>query len=229
MFERLSVEKFDLLVKILTDLQDAGILKHLVLVGSWCQDFYRYQFGNPPQIPATKTMDADILIPRRMPRVNTPVDIVAIMKKNDFVFEIGTPSGLYKFYHPMLKVEFLTDPGAKADEAIRHFKQLGITAQELHFMSLPLTYKYPLTYKHLTLNIPEPEAFALHKLIVCQRRINKEKAEKDRLTTQGMFLFIQNDPQRIKRLHQIINELSKGWQKRIKAALENTGLKLPLQ
>lgn len=47
------MEKFDLLVKILGDLQEVGILKHLVLVGSWCQDFYRYQFGNPPQIPAT--------------------------------------------------------------------------------------------------------------------------------------------------------------------------------
>lgn len=81
------MEKFDLLMKVLSDLQDAGILKYLVLVGSWCQDFYRYQYGNPKEIPATKTMDADILIPRRMPRVDPPVDIVAIMKKNDFIFE----------------------------------------------------------------------------------------------------------------------------------------------
>jgi hypothetical protein len=221
------VEKFDLLVKVLGDLQDVGILKHLVLVGSWCQDFYRYQYGNPKEIPATKTMDADILIPRRMPKVNPPVDIVAIMKKNDFVFEIGTTSGLYKFNHPMLKVEFLTDPGAKPEEVTRHFEQLGVNAQELHFMSLPLTYNYPLTYKHLTFNIPEPEAFALHKLIVCQRRINKEKAEKDRLTAQGMFQFIQADPKRVERLHKIFGEQSKGWQKTIRKALENTGLELP--
>lgn len=221
------MEKFDLLVKILSDLQEVGILKHLVLVGSWCQDFYRYQFGNPKEIPATKTMDADILIPRRMPRINPPVDIVAIMKKNDFIFEIGPTSGLYKFNHPLLKVEFLTDPGAKPDEVTRHFKELGVTAQELHFMSLPLSYNYPLTYKHLTFKIPEPEAFALHKLIVCRRRINKEKAEKDRLTAQGMFQFIQTDPKRIARLHQILAEQSKGWQKTIKKALENTELELP--
>ena len=221
------MEKFDLLVKVLGDLQDVGILKHLVLVGSWCQDFYRYQYGNPKEIPATKTMDADILIPRRMPKVNPPVDIVAIMKKNDFVFEIGTTSGLYKFNHPMLKVEFLTDPGAKPEEVTRHFEQLGVNAQELHFMSLPLMYNYPLTYKHLTFNIPEPEAFALHKLIVCQRRINKEKAEKDRLTAQGMFQFILADPKRVERLHKIFGEQSKGWQKTIRKALENTGLELP--
>jgi hypothetical protein len=36
----------------------------------------------------------------------------------------------------MLKFEFLTDPDAKPDEVTRHFEQLGVTAQELHFMSL---------------------------------------------------------------------------------------------
>jgi hypothetical protein len=221
------VEKFDLLVKVLSDLQDAGILKHLVLVGSWCQDFYRYQFGNPKEIPAAKTMDADILIPRRMPKINPSVDIVAIMKRNDFTFDIAPSSGLYKFNHPLLKVEFLTDPGAKPDEVARHFKEIGVTAQELHFMGLPLTYHYPLTYKNIIINIPEPEAFALHKLIVCQLRFNKEKAEKDRLTAQGMFLFIQTDPKRVERLHQIIGEQPKGWRKKIQAALGNTGLELP--
>jgi hypothetical protein len=221
------VDKFDLLVKVLGDLQDVGILKHLVLVGSWCQDFYRYQFNNPPQIPATRTMDADILIPQRMPGLNPVVDITAIMKKNDFACEVSPNSGLYKFNHPLLKVEFLTDPGAKADEVVRHFRELGVTAQELHFMSLPLSYHYPLTYKHLTVNMPEPEVFALHKLIVCQLRFNKEKAEKDRLTAQGMFQFIQTDSKRVKRLHRILCELPKGWQKKIKSALENTGLELP--
>jgi hypothetical protein len=197
------------------------------LVGSWCQDFYRYQYGNPPEIPATKTMDADILIPRRMPRMKPPVDIVAIMKKNDFIFEVSPHTSLYKFNHPLLKVEFLTDPGAKPDEVARHFEGLGVTAQELHFMALPLAYHYPLKYKHITINIPEPEAFALHKLIVCQRRINKEKAEKDRLAAQGMYLFFKGKPRHIERLHRIISEQSISWQKKIKAALENTGLELP--
>jgi len=220
------VEKFDLLLKVLGDLQDAGILKHLVLVGSWCQDFYRHQFGNPIEIPATKTMDADILIPRRLPKFKQPVDIVAIMKKNDFIFEVA-PSSLYKFNHPLLKVEFLTDSGAKPEEVPRHFKELGVTAQELHFMGLPLAYHYPLTYKHITFNLPEPEAFALHKLIVSQRRLNKEKAEKDRLTAEGMFLYFQNNPKHITRLHTIIAEQSKGWQKKIRAALVSTGRELP--
>ncbi len=221
------MEKFNLLVKVLTDLQDVGILKYLVLIGSWCQDFYRYQYGNPLEIPATKTMDADILIPRRIPKIAPTVDIVEIMKKNDFIFEVSPHSGLYKFNHPMLKVEFLTDPGAKPHEDARHFEKLGVSAQELHFMGLPLKYQYRLKYKNLFINIPEPEVFALHKLIVCKRRINKEKAEKDRLTAQGMFLFFEGKPKHIERLHQIIAEQPKGRQKKINIALEKTGLILP--
>ena len=33
------MEKFDLLLAVLRDLQAAGILRHVILVGSWCQDF----------------------------------------------------------------------------------------------------------------------------------------------------------------------------------------------
>jgi hypothetical protein len=41
------VEKFDLLINVLRDLQTAGILRHIMLVGSWCQNFYRHIYGNP--------------------------------------------------------------------------------------------------------------------------------------------------------------------------------------
>jgi hypothetical protein len=42
-----------------------------------------------------------------------------------------------------------------------------------------------------------------------------------------MFLFFEGKPKHIARLHQIINEQSKGWQKKIKVALEKTDLELP--
>jgi hypothetical protein len=100
-------------------------------------------------------------------------------------------------------------------------------AQELHFMSIPLSYYTTVEYRDLTLNIPEPEAFALHKLIVSQRRLKPEKRDKDSETAKGMFQFFKGKEQHIQRLHQIINEMPKGWQKTIKKALENTGLELP--
>ena len=61
------MEKFDLLLNVLRDLQKADILQHFILVGSWCLNFYRYLYDNPVEIPATRTLDADILIPKRLP------------------------------------------------------------------------------------------------------------------------------------------------------------------
>lgn len=60
------MEKFNLLLNVLRDLQSAGILKHFVLAGSWRQNFYRHLYGNPLEIPAARTLDADMLFPKRL-------------------------------------------------------------------------------------------------------------------------------------------------------------------
>jgi hypothetical protein len=220
------VEKFDLLLKVLRDLQNAGILPHIMLVGSWCQNFYRHIYGNPVEIPAARTLDADLLIPKRLP-ASAQGNITAIMEKNDFAVEIDMPSGLYKFTHQQLKVEFLTDPGPKPDEVVHRFKQLGVTAQELRYMSIPLSYRLPINYEDLALTIPEPEAFTLHKLIVCCLRKKEEKAVKDTETARGMLMFFEGKPHHVKRLHEMYDSFPKGWKQRVNDGLKRAGMSLP--
>ena len=221
------MEKFDLLINVLRDLQTAGILRHVVLVGSWCQNFYRHIYGNPVEIPAARTLDADLLIPKRLP-ANLQGNIIKIMEKNDFAVEIDYPSGYHRFTHPDLKFEFLTDPGSKPDEQIYKFKQLGVTAQELRYMSIPLSYRKTITYKDIILTIPEPEAFALHKLIVCCLRRKQEKAVKDTETARGMLMFFEGKPHHIKRIHEMYDSFPKGWKKRVDDGLKKSGLELPI-
>ena len=221
------MEKFDLLLKVLRDLQTAGILRHTVLVGSWCQNFYRHLYGNPVEIPAARTLDADLLIPRRLP-ANVHGNIIELMEKNDFAVEIDYPSGYHRFTHPDLKFEFLTDPGSKPDEQIYKFKQLGVTAQELRYMSIPLSHKLTITYEDLTLTIPEPEAFTLHKLVVCCLRKKAEKAVKDTETARGMLMFFEGKPHHVKRIVEIYESFPKGWKKRVDDGLKKSGLELPL-
>jgi hypothetical protein len=218
--------KFEILYTILKDLQEIGVLKHVVIVGSWCQEFYRHHYEDSFQIPATRTMDADILIPRRI-KVENRVDLFEVFQKRGFVPQIHYESGFAKFIHRELTFEFLTDAGAKPEEKQLRFKDLNIVAQELHFMNIPLAHHMTVQYKDITLNIPEPEAFALHKLIVSQRRSNHDKKEKDADTARGMFQFFKGKEHRVSRLHQIIDEIPKGWQKKIQVALDATGLVLP--
>jgi hypothetical protein len=220
------VEKFDLLLNVLRDMQTAGILKHIVLVGSWCQNFYRHIYHNPVEIPAARTLDADLLIPKRLP-AGAHGNIIELMEKNDFAVEIDYPSGCHRFMHPDLKFEFLTDPGSKPDEQIYNFKQLNVTAQELRYMSIPLSYHITIEYQDLLLTIPEPEAFTLHKLIVCCLRKNEEKAIKDTETARGMLMFFEGKPHHIKRLHEIYGGFPKGWKTRVDDGLKKAGVPLP--
>jgi hypothetical protein len=91
------VEKFDLLYSVLSALHKAGVLKDCVLIGSWCQDFYRHLVGNPIQIPAATTTDADLLVPKRM-KFKQNIDIVKIMELNGFKVEQERTSSLRYCY-----------------------------------------------------------------------------------------------------------------------------------
>jgi hypothetical protein len=71
------VGKSETFSSVLLALERAGVLSQIVLVGSWCLDVYRQQFGNPVTIPVTRTLDADLLLPRRLSRtLNLKVKIL---------------------------------------------------------------------------------------------------------------------------------------------------------
>lgn len=218
--------KFDLLFEVLTNLDQAGLLDKLVLVGSWCQDFYRAQYGQPASIPAARTMDVDILVPRDI-KVGKRINVAKLLEKSGFVESIDYQTGLQRFTHPELDIEFLTTAKAGPRESILRFDELGLTAQELRFMSIPLQHHYQVTHQGLTITIPEPEAFALHKLIVSMRRTSPAKAAKDRATAAGLFAFFEKHPAHITRLWEIYAAMPKGWRKRIQDALEKAGITLP--
>ena len=89
-------------------------------------------------------------------------------------------------------VEFLT-PSFRPEEDIRPLPALGVSAQSLHFLNYLIAQPIPaaLLYRSgVLIQIPRPEAFAIHKLIVADRRRGGPdalKSEKDR--RQAAFLI----------------------------------------
>ncbi|MDJ0763660.1 MAG: GSU2403 family nucleotidyltransferase fold protein [Myxococcota bacterium] len=215
------MEKYSLLLSVLRSLQEQEVLKHFVLVGSWCLSVYRYMYDDSTLIPATRTMDADILIPRRLPS-RLQVDIQGLMEDNGFITQADYPSGFHRFVHPDLNIEFLTEAGAKSDVSVHRFKQLGITVQELRYMSIPLQYKMPVRIEDIDLTIPEPEAFTLHKLIVCGLRKDTEKAAKDLEAAAGLMMFFEDKENHMNRLWEIYNGFPKGWRSKIDVGFKTT-------
>ena len=89
-------------------------------------------------------------------------------------------------------IEFLT-PSFRPEEDIRELPALGVSAQSLHFLNYLIAdpIKAAVLYRSgVLVQIPRPERFAIHKLIVADRRRDgpdQLKSRKDRL--QAAFLI----------------------------------------
>ena len=82
-------------------------------------------------------------------------------------------------------VEFLT-PSSEEDEGIKALPALGVNARALHHLNYLIAdsiYAAALYREGVLVQIPRPERFAIHKLIVANRRFDgadTDKAYKDR-------------------------------------------------
>lgn len=123
-------------------------------------------------------------------------------------------------------IEFLT-PSFRDNENLRDLPGLGVSAQSLHFLNYliaePLTV--PLLYRDGALiQIPRPERYAIHKLIVSERRRRGDdglKARKDR--AQAVFLMrvlAEEDPHALTDAWRTAREKGQSWRDALDAALK---------
>ncbi len=124
-----------------------------------------------------------------------------------------------------LLVEFLT-PSFDETEGLRPLAALGVHAQALHHLNYLIAepIKAVVTYRSgLLVQIPRPERFAVHKLIVADRRSegpDRSKAPKDR--AQAAFLIDVLAEDRPDDLAEAMEDaLASGprWRERIAASL----------
>ena len=122
-------------------------------------------------------------------------------------------------------VEFLT-PSFSEDEGIRDLPALGVSAQSLHFLNFLIAepIHIPLLYRAGTLvRAPRPERFAIHKLIVADRRrdgADALKSRKDR--AQAAFLIevlSEERPDDLAEAYAIALANGPAWRSRLSATL----------
>ncbi|MBN1557569.1 MAG: hypothetical protein JW951_05420 [Lentisphaerae bacterium] len=77
-------EQFELCCEVLRRLDREGVLKHVVLIGSWCLLAYEDFFSDVRYRPGIRTRDIDLLIPIP-PRFDHEVDLEAVLHDRDFV------------------------------------------------------------------------------------------------------------------------------------------------
>lgn len=123
-------------------------------------------------------------------------------------------------------VEFLT-PSFSDEETLRDLPALGVSAQSLHFLNFLIAepIQVPLLYRSGTLvQIPRPERYAIHKLIIADRRRDGPdalKSRKDR--AQAAFLIevlSEERPDDLRDAYEIALENGKSWRTRLQASLD---------
>lgn len=210
--------QYKLCLEILKRLNEAGVLKDIMLIGSWCLPFYREYFSSIKYAPTIRTRDVDLLVPSPQ-KVRARVDIPALLKDLGFI-ENYSSRGYIKLEHPDLAVEFLSpEKGRGMDEPVP-IPQLGVNAQALRYLSLLTDHTIRVDIGDFNVCLPHPVYFAFHKLIVSQLRSKKEKADNDKEAAISVLraLISKGDSTLIK---SVFDSIIPAWRRKILKGLGN--------
>jgi len=215
------VEKsqYNLCIEVLRRLDKSGVLKHIVLVGSWCTLFYEKYFSGIKYASVLKTRDIDFLIPRPK-TITKSVDIAELLKDLGFVTGFTGMEGYMRLEHPQLIVEFLVPQTRREYAKPYNLPQLGVNAQALRYLDFLGKDTMTVEIQGIKITLPHPANFGLHKLLLTEKRRNKEKANKDiqdatrvlkALVEKGETEFVKN----------VFNSMPRKWQNKIKKSAKD--------
>ncbi len=173
----MAKSQYEVIAGVLRGLHKAGVLDHVVLVGSWCMLFYRDFFRIAGYTPSIRTRDIDILIPIP-PRIPSTVDVPGLLDELGFVLEFKGRGGYMQFMHPDLMLEFLVPERGRGSDEPYLVPKLGVNAQPLRYLDLLLRKPVQLTFEGVPIHVPHPAHFAIHKLIISGLRVGP-KAQQD--------------------------------------------------
>lgn len=152
---------------------------------------------------------------------------------NDFEFSPVTSLEKGKVWRwrqskSQILVEFLT-PSFSDEEDLRDLAALGVSAQSLHFLNYLIAdpiHAAGIYRDGILVQIPRPEKFAIHKLIVADRRIDGPdsiKARKDLMQAELLVAVLAEDrPTDLLEAYE--DALSRGpnWKERINRSLKRS-------
>lgn len=205
--------QYELCLEVLRRLNRAGVLKDVMLIGSWCIPFYQNYFSRIKYSTAIRTRDVDFLIP--YPRdIRANANIPDLLKDLGFIISYRGTKGYIKLEHPDLIVEFLSPERGKGTDGPISIPKLGVNAVALRFLNFLIEDTIKVKIENFEVWLPHPINFALHKLIIFQRRLKEEKAAKDRNAAIEILnaLITKGEAAIIKR---VFNSMIPKWQKKV--------------
>jgi hypothetical protein len=210
--------QYKLCVEILKRLDSVGVLDKIILIGSWCIPLYEQHFAASDFTAPLRTRDIDFLIPFPN-KIKGKIDVPALLKDLGYVVGFKGTYGFIQLEHPTLMVEFLVPEKGKGTDKPFSLPQLGLNAQTLRFLNLLSTKTITVFFERIPVILPHPAPYALHKLLIAQRRGRKEKALKDKRDAISVIRNIFDNKEE-ESLLEVFKALPGKWQSMILKSLK---------
>ncbi|MDP8216181.1 MAG: GSU2403 family nucleotidyltransferase fold protein [Candidatus Kaelpia imicola] len=123
----------------------------------------------------------DFLIPTPS-KIKVGTNIPRLLKDLGFIVGFKGREGYIQLEHPDLIVEFLVPEKGYGLNKPYQLPQFGLNAQALRFLNLLIQDTIKVKIEGAEITLPHSANFALHKLIILQRRTKEERIIKDRST-----------------------------------------------
>jgi len=206
-------KQYNLCIKVLTKFHKAGLLKDIILIGSWALVFYKDYFSNIRYRPSIRTRDIDLLIPQPL-KIKKKVDIPELLKGDGFVVGFRGIQGYMALEHPDLIIEFLVPELGRGTSKPYKLDKLAVNAQALRYLNFLTDKTIKIVVGAMTLKLPHPAYYALHKLIISQKRKDVYKADKDANAAIDLLKALIRNKE-IKDLRKAYESAPPKWQKLI--------------
>lgn len=212
--------QYKLCLEVLRRFNKAGILDGLILIGSWSLYFYKDYFKKIPyiDIAALKTRDMDFLVPLPL-KIKKSIDVPELLKDLGFVTDFKGSKGYIKLDHPDLILEFLVPERGKGSDRPYKLPQLGMNATSLRFLSFLIDNVIRVKIEDFYINVPHPVNFALHKLIIFQRRVKEHKGLKDKNTAIEILKALSNKGEE-RLIRETLKSIPRKWKRKVIKGLE---------
>lgn len=212
--------QYKLCVEILRRFHRAGLLEDFILIGSWATVFYEDYFRDSKSLSqfVLRTRDMDFLIENPL-RMKHKVNIPDLLKDLGFIQSFIGSKGYMRLSHPDLILEFLVPEKGRGIDHPVSLPSLGLNATALRFLNFLTDHTILVKVEDFSLIVPHPANFALHKLIISQRRTQEEKAAKDKdAAIYILKALIANHESGL--IQKAFNGVPVSWQKKIVKGLK---------
>lgn len=205
-------------ISLIHALNESGALPHVMIIGSWAEYLYSkthvvdYDFS-------FKTQDIDIFLPNIRHPLNK-INLSSFLDDRGFK-ALFQGNGLIKFnYYGVLEVEFLARELGKG-QLEPYNTNLSIPAQGLRDTNIFLFSCTSTDYEGCKINIPAPEAYIIHKLVINVDR-SPLKIEKDINAIQRLFAVCSENRKHFHRAFlDVLASLTKKQKKNLDITLQS--------